>query len=447
MSLKDTWRDRVNDVDENSADDINELAHAIIANEDGVAKAKESAEKSANVNISAEQTETGAIITVTDRDGVQTSVNIDNNEDKINLLSHELTQRSNPLKGSASGEIISMDDVSPVEHEMNVKASSKNLLDIDSMLNDVLTKNDDEYTLARIDSGWNGRVSKTVNIFIPANTPITLSVGKLTFNGVGYYALAVSIKFDDESTSGQLSIPNGRTSASKTFDKNVISIMLYVDGNEAIGTPITTFTKPQLEIGSTATEYTPYVNITQAKLLKQNANLWNPNNFYRGYGTINPDGSLTVETGFEYQNMVDLNGKLRSGTYTVSNISGKRLYVMLQSGDYSKFCDVGNTLTFAYDGVSFLRFVCGSQSANTSFTYKIMLNEGESALPYELYFAPTEYPILADGTVEGVTSLYPTTTLYADTAGVLINAEYNRDINKAFKALEEKITALSVAMI
>ena len=55
---------------------------------------------------------------------------------------------------------------------------------------------------------------------------------------------------------------------------------------------------------------------------------------------------------------------------------------------------------------------------------------------YEPYIEPIEYAISADGTVEGVNSLYPTTTLVPDTNGVLVEAEYNRDINKAF---EEKI--------
>ena len=52
---------------------------------------------------------------------------------------------------------------------------------------------------------------------------------------------------------------------------------------------------------------------------------------------------------------------------------------------------------------------------------------------------PTEYTPNADGTVNGVTSLYPNTTLMTDTEGVIIDCEYNRDINKAFAALEAAI--------
>jgi hypothetical protein len=61
----------------------------------------------------------------------------------------------------------------------------------------------------------------------------------------------------------------------------------------------------------------------------------------------------------------------------------------------------------------------------------------------------TIYPMFypkADGTVEGVKSQYPTTTLMTDTEGVMIEAEYNRDLNKAYQALADAIVALGGAV-
>jgi hypothetical protein len=49
---------------------------------------------------------------------------------------------------------------------------------------------------------------------------------------------------------------------------------------------------------------------------------------------------------------------------------------------------------------------------------------------------------MADGTVEGVVSIYPNTTLLTDTTGVLVKAEYNRDLNKAFAELQQAIISL-----
>lgn len=48
----------------------------------------------------------------------------------------------------------------------------------------------------------------------------------------------------------------------------------------------------------------------------------------------------------------------------------------------------------------------------------------------------------ADGTVEGVKSVYPYMALSVEEIGVAIDVEYNRDINKAYGALLKAVTAL-----
>lgn len=62
-------------------------------------------------------------------------------------------------------------------------------------------------------------------------------------------------------------------------------------------------------------------------------------------------------------------------------------------------------------------------------TIKCQLEIGEVKTDYEPYVG-TDYTPNADGTVNGVTSLYPNTTLTTDTDGVIIDCEYNKDINK-----------------
>ena len=64
---------------------------------------------------------------------------------------------------------------------------------------------------------------------------------------------------------------------------------------------------------------------------------------------------------------------------------------------------------------------------------------GDAVTEYEEYKEPIEYSVSADGTVDGVTSIYPTTTLVTDTAGAVIDCTYNRDINKAFEELYNAI--------
>ena len=53
-----------------------------------------------------------------------------------------------------------------------------------------------------------------------------------------------------------------------------------------------------------------------------------------------------------------------------------------------------------------------------------------------------EYESNRDGTVDGVTSLYPVTTLLTDPEGVFITAEYHRDLNKAFEEIHTAIQAI-----
>lgn len=72
----------------------------------------------------------------------------------------------------------------------------------------------------------------------------------------------------------------------------------------------------------------------------------------------------------------------------------------------------------------------------------VQLELGTTATDYEPYKECAEYTPNADGTVEGVLHLYPNTTLTTDTEGVLIDCEYNRDVNKAFAELQAAIISL-----
>ena len=94
--------------------------------------------------------------------------------------------------------------------------------------------------------------------------------------------------------------------------------------------------------------------------------------------------------------------------------------------------------------IDFHKNVNASQETVSDTVYKVTLSNiqlelGSTATDYEPYKECAEYTPNADGTVNGVTSLYPNTTLMSDKDGVLIDCEYNRDINKAFAALEAAI--------
>jgi hypothetical protein len=71
----------------------------------------------------------------------------------------------------------------------------------------------------------------------------------------------------------------------------------------------------------------------------------------------------------------------------------------------------------------------------------VMLEFGSTATEYEPYIEPTTYTADDNGNVKGVTSLYPTTTLIAD-SGAIISAEYNKDTNKVVESLVNAIISL-----
>lgn len=144
-----------------------------------------------------------------------------------------------------------------------VRVSGKNLLDIDNMLNEFLTKNGDEYTLTRTE---NKRFSKYLNTYIPAGTPLIFRTGGITSYGVDNIAVGLQLIFEDGTSNTNLSLGKSNTPRRGTFDKNVIRMALYVNNVEAIGTPISTFTKPMLEVGTTATEYEPFVELITLSL-------------------------------------------------------------------------------------------------------------------------------------------------------------------------------------
>lgn len=182
--------------------------------------------------------------------------------------------------------------------------------------------------------------------------------------------------------------------------------------------------------------------------------------------TVYEDGSILINgtatsntTRYLYRNTTDLLG-LKSGV----TISGsKNASDDTQQGNVYFMCNYYNstgsmqqglivtttpsgtkTITDEWKGLGIYINVPNGKTVN-NLLIKPQLEIGATATEYEPYITPTEYIPTADGTVNGVTSLYPNTTLTADTDDVIINCKYNRDINKAFAALEAAIARTNIA--
>lgn len=77
----------------------------------------------------------------------------------------------------------------------------------------------------------------------------------------------------------------------------------------------------------------------------------------------------------------------------------------------------------------------GKNTAVNNLIFKPMLEVGSKLTDFEERRTAVAYTPAVDGTVTGVTSISPDMTFLSDTDGVIINAEYNKDLNKAISEL------------
>ena len=84
----------------------------------------------------------------------------------------------------------------------------------------------------------------------------------------------------------------------------------------------------------------------------------------------------------------------------------------------------------------------GKNTAVSNLIFKPMLEVGSKLTDFEERRTAVAYTPAVDGTVTGVTSISPDMTFLSDTDGIIINAEYNKDLNKAISELRQAIINL-----
>jgi hypothetical protein len=372
---------------------------------------------------------------------------------------------SNALKGKADAvNAMRIDDVSPIEHDIKVKASSKNLFyNTFRRTNETyngLTFNAEEGQSSFYVHGTSNNIGsfKLSQFYLKAGT-YTLSL---------YGANTISSVFDRiyisyVGSSGEIVIANDiLTNASKSFildnDAEVIIRFVFAQGSTYENKEICI----QVEEGTVATAYTPYVDVSAAKVLKQGKNLIpypyedGMSKTYNGITfTVNEDRSITVNGTATAQSYFVVNQKTNFpiGKYALSGCAkGGSLNTYFMTGNgFDAVADTGNNngrleVLPSSPQTNVVIVISSGYTAN-NLVFKPQLEVGTVATNYEPYIEPIEYAISADGTVEGVNSLCPTTTLVPDTNGVLIEAEYNRDTNIVIASLQAQIDELKAMML
>lgn len=380
-------------------------------------------------------------------------------DSKIDLLS---------LKAEKNGETVRISDACELEQTADVSIASKNLIPVLRPLT-TKTNNGVTYTVGTDGSiTANGTVGSDVPYsYFAVSERFPLVTGK-------YYTLSGC---PQNSLDGKVNLKLGNPNGGDTIDGSLdngsgvtFKLTTELTGNYAclivirgIGTTVENLVfKPQLELGTSATAYTPHVSdISSVSVKKYGKNLINypyANTTKTVNGitfTDNGDGSITANgTANGTANFmcfsISSHG-LKKGIYTLTSgigndnfgLSYGAAFGYLYSGNTRQTTGTKNgncTISLSQDAMCDVVLVIRSGVTVNNLVFKPQLELGNAATDYEPYKAPVTYTPDSDGKVSGVTLGSDTATLTTDTSGVIINAKYKKDITKAFEELETKLT-------
>ena len=372
---------------------------------------------------------------------------------------------ANALKGHKSGATISADDVSPIEHELDIKVKSKNIIPFPYAyqhreIGGLTVIHNADGSLV-----FNGTSPAGVGFFFKNendNTPIVFqedAIVSLTTEGVSPVV----------STMIRIVNPNGGSTYSNDLIlKGSVVDRIYIQ--MPMGTYENFVVKPQLEYGTVATEWTsPLTSVEGTKVRRRGKNFFNIANVATtaNVGTTkkgivnNNDGTITVHVPKNETSTYDGNiNTLRAyapnleigKTYTLNAKStGTVKSIYLQQ--CAKSWKFGGSLLI--DDTILDSKVCWYTSNEadvkatdrTATISEIQIEESETPTDYEPYFEPIEVEVDNNGVASGVVSVSPSMYIDTDNENACIECEYNRDINKAFDKISKAFEQITQAMV
>ena len=364
------------------------------------------------------------------------------------------------IKNTVSGGVLAVHDVSPVEHDLDVRVRSKNLIPY-PYADTTKTENGVTFT-------DNGDGSITLNGTPTTTTVFHLYIDKaaqtILYKGQAYALslynntnlsdiyLNTNISISGEGAWGtNIAMTIGTVTKKFTVNESYKGFQLYLVVTANAGTLENVTVYPQIELGTTATDYTPYVSdLSTVGVSRYGKNLFNvgeSEDYFVGDSILNIENNTisgqirdsAIARAFKLTNYP-------SGDYSVSfDVTQNRVSILIRMfdsngkqlsssdvtfiGTYNAFYGgwiTNNPAKFTIpDTVDYWQL--GFVFTGTSFQYatatNIQLEKGLNITSYEPYNGQT-VTANADGTVEGLTSLYPNTTLMTDTNGVIIDCEY-----------------------
>lgn len=391
----------------------------------------------------------------------------------VNKLDEKFT--ANALKASTSGEIVRVDDVSAIKHKAVAKISSKNLLPYpynmtsNSGNGGTFTVQDDGgIALSGTPTDYI-HISLYNGVCLNKNDLITISVGGEITNVVVDFAIMDSANNVLISVSTKTHTGNRVTVNAKDYPsaaKWALTLKREYNNIEMTGVAY-----PKIELGDTATEYTPYVNPTTVKVKRFSKNILpypysqttkeingvtftdNGNGSITVNGTPTQNSSITL-LGVNHKRMFIPAGKTYYFHGGASAASADEFYAFLAydngtadtAGEISYVYDYGRTNGKAFTPVKDSYLYSAGIVVKAGYTFnnlvfKPQFEVGDKPTEFMVYTGEESYTPSSDGTVE-IDSVAPTMTVFTDKSGVNIDLEYQQDHNMAMNDVRSDITGL-----
>lgn len=370
---------------------------------------------------------------------------------------------SNAIKGKATGGVVRVDDVSPIEHRVKCKVRSKNLF---NNLLDYRLATDASYTYENGVLTVEGQYANK-HIDVADGETYTFSC-KSTRTGTAGGGIYLRAYTTDLITYVNLfsAISELSQTATVTVPKGYPVLRVSFYGDSSGGTGTATYTEIMLEKGSTKTKYVPYVDTTNVTVSRFGKNLLDLTRATFTSATYNKNVngiSCKISNGYysgarvDYLNAFLLANKGKTLTFSIGEaIDGALISLLIygtrtsgktnQEGSATGKREISFQISEEFTAITGLEVRVNRQTTaftdTTTIVRNMQVEVSEKATDFEEYKAATTHTLSADGTVEGVKSLSPAMTILTDTADVVIGVEYNQDINTLNKKLAEALNAI-----
>ena len=319
---------------------------------------------------------------------------------------------SNALKGTASGETVRVDDVSPLEHQLNVNVRSKNILDVRSapIVHNNAVKA--AYTWARTETGFtiqyinesnnnyfrHGYIIGTAEELKGKTVSVSFGEALLNTNGVPHVGLFLTTKagvlldsfdetmgylssgyvgdkqFFDSTTSANIIIREEKPYLTATIPSDAdfetypyVAVWFGIgEGSDNPVGSIVEYKDIQVELGETATEYEPYVDPKTVTVTRYGTNILDVKNAPIVHTNSNTPLYTweRTETGFKAQFINDTGSSTGTNGFiigTTEALKGKTITVsygeaLLNEGAkpmiYIGLTKKPGTLSDKFDGIT-----------------------------------------------------------------------------------------------